>query len=156
MEAGKLFIEDALVAPWCMQKDIGQLDKSGTQIITLIQYVEPNRIHFCPNIGLKRAQCDVPNGGIIVRDFSSCSNLLKPVEMCSNSNFDLFSQTFQVQVPLEHVCKTLFTNDCHKSNFIYRIRSNWSIDHLDVVIGLLQRLQENPQNISNTETMTFF
>ena len=74
--------------------------------------------------------------------------------MCSNSNFDLFSQTFQVQVPLEHVCKTLFTNDCHKSNFIYRIRSNWSIDHLDVVIGLLQRLQENPQNISYTETLT--
>ena len=35
MEAGKLFIEDALVAPWCTQKDIGQLDKSGTQIITL-------------------------------------------------------------------------------------------------------------------------
>ena len=47
--------------------------------------------------------------------------------------------------------KTLFTNDCHKANFIYRI-----IDHLDVAIGLLQRLQENPQNISNTETMKFF
>ena len=28
------------------------------------------------------------------------------------------------------------------------------LDHLDVVIGLLQRLQENPQNISYTETMT--
>ena len=30
------------------------------------------------------------------------------------------------------------------------------LDHLDVAIGLLQRLQENPQNISNTETMKFF
>ena len=30
------------------------------------------------------------------------------------------------------------------------------LDHLDVAIGLLQRLQENPQNISNIETMTFF
>ena len=49
--------------------------------------------------------------------------------------------------------KTLFTNDCHKANFIYRIRSNWSIDHLDVATGLLQRLQETLQNISNTETM---
>ena len=28
------------------------------------------------------------------------------------------------------------------------------LDHLDVAIGLLQRLQENPQNISYTETMT--
>ena len=28
------------------------------------------------------------------------------------------------------------------------------LDHLDVAIGLLQRLQENPQNISYTETLT--
>ena len=35
MEAGKWFIEDALVAPWSTQKDIGKIEKSGNQIITL-------------------------------------------------------------------------------------------------------------------------
>ena len=44
--------------------------------------------------------------------------------------------------------KTLFTNDCHKANFIYRIRSFRCGDRF------IARLQENPQNISYTETMT--
>ena len=35
VEAGKWFIEDALVAPWSTQKDIGEIEKRGNQIITL-------------------------------------------------------------------------------------------------------------------------
>ena len=38
MEAGKWFIEDALVAPWSTQKDIGEIEKSGNQIITLSKF----------------------------------------------------------------------------------------------------------------------
>ena len=32
MEAGKLFIEDALVAPWRYWQNIGKIEKSGNQI----------------------------------------------------------------------------------------------------------------------------
>ena len=48
MEAGKLLIEDALVAPWSTQKDIGKIEKSGNQIITLMRFL----IEYWTQIGL--------------------------------------------------------------------------------------------------------
>ena len=35
MKAGKLFFVNAFDAPWSTQKDIGEIEKSGNQIITL-------------------------------------------------------------------------------------------------------------------------
>ena len=47
MEAGKLLIEDALVAPWSTQKDIGEIEKSDSGVAESVEMgVETFRVEW--------------------------------------------------------------------------------------------------------------